>query len=342
MNNSNVYIAGLPRDINEQSLRELFMNYGDIVSVRIMPGRTAHQSNFAFVKFNSEAEAQAAIHNVNGKPMHDGGRLIVKMADKELQAGGAPRDTHSQTNIHISGLPLDMDEETFRMLFVEFGPIKSVKMALEPRIKKKYGFINFFDSLCATAALKKMHKRMYNGHELYVKYAVFTEKSPPPPNMMMQHYASLAYPASAPVQQQPSFAPVATSSRSSGWDSAAPPAVPAIIRSNGSVPAIIKPNSNREQAGMPTLGQALPVGPVLPVGPIRKDPSTQRSEPYGTPAPAPMSMGGMGGGSLSELLGTVAPVSTSTAGVASGAFSSGGLGNPAPMSNRNAGLGDLL
>lgn len=290
MSNSNVYIAGLPRDINEQSLRALFMGYGDIVSVRIMPGRTAHQSNFAFVKFNGEAEAQAAIHNVNGKTMHDGGRLIVKMADKELQAGGAPRDTHSQTNIHISGLPLDMDEETFRSLFVEFGPIKSVKMALEPRIKKKYGFINFFDSLCATAALKKMHKRMYNGHELYVKYAVFTEKSPPPPNMMMQHYASLAYPAPvAPVQQQ-SFAPAATASRSSGWDSVPAPTVPAIIRSNGSVPAIIKPG-NQTQAGMPTLGEALPVGPLLPVGPIRQNSSTQRSEPYGTATPAPVSTG---------------------------------------------------
>eukprot|EP00930_Biecheleria_cincta_P083501 TRINITY_DN73069_c0_g1_i1.p1 TRINITY_DN73069_c0_g1~~TRINITY_DN73069_c0_g1_i1.p1 ORF type:complete len:309 (-),score=42.27 TRINITY_DN73069_c0_g1_i1:7-933(-) len=304
--NSNVYIAGLPRDVNEMALRQLFMPYGDIVSVRIMPGRQAQQSNFAFVKYNLESEAQAAIDNVNGQATHDGSRLIVRMADKELQQGGAPRDTHSQTNIHISGLPLEMDEETFRSLFVEFGPIKSVKMANEPRIKKKYGFINFFDSLCAANALKRMHKKMYNGHELYVKYAVFTEKSPPPPNLQMQHFASLSYPVSPTV---PTIASAAAP-RTTKWN----PDIPRIIPPGATLG---KSNSNWDQAG--------PVGNALPVGPVRRDSTTQRFDPYGTAATAQMSMGNVQG-----MGNVVAPTSM------------GGMGSFASTSTRCTGVGDLL
>jgi len=309
--NSNVYIAGLPREVNEQALRQLFMAHGEIVSVRIMPGRSAQQSNFAFVKFNSESEAQAAIDNVNGQATHDGARLIVRMADKELQQGGAPRDTHSQTNIHISGLPLSMDEETFRAMFVEFGPIKSVKMANEPRIKKKYGFINYFDSLCAANALKRMHKRMYNGHELYVKYAVFTEKSPPPPNMQMQHFASLACPVSPTV---PTIAPASggfqanAAPRTSRWS----PEIPRIIPPGASSSS--NSGGNWDQAGAANIGSALPVGPV------RRDFSTQRYDPYGAAAIAQMSMVGFGSaGSMSMAdmgdMGSFAPTSTVVTGV---------------------------
>lgn len=87
-----VYIGNLPFTCDEQELRDLLTRFGQPSSVRIVNDRdTGRSRGFAFASFDDEAEARAAIAELNGREM--GGRtLVVNEAQRGQDRGrGGPR-----------------------------------------------------------------------------------------------------------------------------------------------------------------------------------------------------------------------------------------------------------
>jgi RNA recognition motif-containing protein len=67
-----LYIGNLPYSVTETSLRELFAQVGEVSSVSIITDRDSGQPRgFAFVEMTSDAAAQQAISQINGKAMGD-------------------------------------------------------------------------------------------------------------------------------------------------------------------------------------------------------------------------------------------------------------------------------
>jgi RNA recognition motif-containing protein len=67
-----LYIGNLPYSVTETSLRELFAQAGEVSSVSIITDRDSGQPRgFAFVEMASDAAAQQAISQINGKAMGD-------------------------------------------------------------------------------------------------------------------------------------------------------------------------------------------------------------------------------------------------------------------------------
>jgi RNA recognition motif-containing protein len=63
-----LYVGNLTFDINNESLEELFREFGTVVSAQVIKDRDTDRSKgFGFVEMGSEAEAQAAINAMNGK-----------------------------------------------------------------------------------------------------------------------------------------------------------------------------------------------------------------------------------------------------------------------------------
>jgi len=91
----NIYVGNLAHSATEETLRPLFEQFGEIVSIKIITDRlTGRPRGFAFVQMSSNEEAQNAINKLNGYEL-EGRKLTVNEArprpKREGQGGGGPR-----------------------------------------------------------------------------------------------------------------------------------------------------------------------------------------------------------------------------------------------------------
>ena len=76
----NIYVGNLSYKLNEDDLRQVFEEYGEITSVKIIKDKYSGRSKgFAFVEMAEEEEAKAAINELNGTE-HDGRKIVVNEA----------------------------------------------------------------------------------------------------------------------------------------------------------------------------------------------------------------------------------------------------------------------
>ena len=90
--NQKLYVGSLPYKTTEEELYQIFGQYGEIVSVKIVTDRVTGQSKgFGFVEMVKADDAQKAIQGINGSEL--GGRtLVVSVArppqEREQRTGG--------------------------------------------------------------------------------------------------------------------------------------------------------------------------------------------------------------------------------------------------------------
>jgi len=95
-----IFVAGLPYDLDDAELEEIFEKFGKIISARVtMDKETGKSRGFGFVEMPNTDEAKDAIENLNDislgkKP------LVVKAAEER---GGAPGGGGSSSRGHSSG-----------------------------------------------------------------------------------------------------------------------------------------------------------------------------------------------------------------------------------------------
>jgi RNA recognition motif-containing protein len=80
-----MYVSNLSFHTNEEALRTLFAEYGNVNSVKIIADReTGRSRGFGFVEMDVVAEAQAAMKNLNNKEIE--GRALSVTVAKEKAA----------------------------------------------------------------------------------------------------------------------------------------------------------------------------------------------------------------------------------------------------------------
>ncbi|MFN2229663.1 MAG: RNA recognition motif domain-containing protein [Anaerolineae bacterium] len=84
-----IYVGNMSYDTTEDTLRELFEAFGDVVSVNVITDRaTGRPRGFAFVEMASDGAAQEAISELDGRSV-DGRTLKVNEAKpREPRSGG--------------------------------------------------------------------------------------------------------------------------------------------------------------------------------------------------------------------------------------------------------------
>ncbi len=84
----NIFVAQLDYAIQEPKLQQLFEGYGEVSSVKIVMDKfTGRSKGFGFIEMPDDAEAQAAINDLNGKEL-EGRAIVVKQANPRESNGG--------------------------------------------------------------------------------------------------------------------------------------------------------------------------------------------------------------------------------------------------------------
>ncbi len=66
----NIFVGNLSRDVSDDELKELFSNYGQVRSVKIIRDMFSQESKgFGFVEMPGLAEAQKAINELNTRDL---------------------------------------------------------------------------------------------------------------------------------------------------------------------------------------------------------------------------------------------------------------------------------
>ena len=85
----NIYVGNLPFTVSEDDVRQAFAAYGTVSSVAIIKDRETGQSRgFAFVEMPNNEEGNAAITNLNGKPLKGRALKINEARPREESFGG--------------------------------------------------------------------------------------------------------------------------------------------------------------------------------------------------------------------------------------------------------------
>jgi RNA recognition motif-containing protein len=76
-----LFVAGLPFDVDDQELHDIFSEQGTVASAKIITDRdTGKSRGFGFVEFPDDAQAQAAIKAYDGAEL-SGRTITVKVAE---------------------------------------------------------------------------------------------------------------------------------------------------------------------------------------------------------------------------------------------------------------------
>ncbi len=87
----NLFVAGLPFDMDDQELKEIFEAYGAVSSAKVILDRETRKSRgFGFVEMPETTEAENAIKKLDGASLENK-TLAVKVAEERKPNSGGFR-----------------------------------------------------------------------------------------------------------------------------------------------------------------------------------------------------------------------------------------------------------
>ncbi|MCD7849974.1 RNA-binding protein [uncultured Parabacteroides sp.] len=97
----NIYITGLNYRINDADLNDLFAEYGEITSAKVIMDReTGRSRGFGFVEMPNDAEGQKAIDTLNGTELEQKviSVSVARPRTERPSNGGGYRDRGGYNN----------------------------------------------------------------------------------------------------------------------------------------------------------------------------------------------------------------------------------------------------
>lgn len=89
-----IYVGNLAYSVNDTNLRELFEEFGEVLSSRVIIDKvTGKARGFGFVEMADDADASRAVESLNGKQFS--GRALVVNEARPREEGAAPRGPRS-------------------------------------------------------------------------------------------------------------------------------------------------------------------------------------------------------------------------------------------------------
>jgi len=202
----NLYIAGLPADATDESIRQIFGQYGVVSRCKVLPDNGS-PARVALVQMGAPEQAEWLVWNLDGNiPLgleqvvqvkyHAGGggkggapagaqswQAPAQQWQAPAQQWGAPKGgaappPTSGDNLYISGLPLDTTTESVMTLLGQYGTITSAKVLESPGKPDKVAMVRMGSTEEAKWLLENLNGNIPAGSESVISIKYATTKQP--------------------------------------------------------------------------------------------------------------------------------------------------------------------
>ncbi|XP_063057129.1 DAZ-associated protein 1 isoform X10 [Engraulis encrasicolus] len=189
-----LFVGGLDWSTTQETLRNYFSQYGEVVDCVIMKDKSTNQSRgFGFVKFKDPNCVRTVLetkpHNLDGrnidpKPCTPRGMQPEKTRTKEGWKAGKS-DSNKSKKIFVGGIPHNCGEPELRDYFNRFGVVTEVVMIYdaEKQRPRGFGFITFEAEQSVDQAVN-MHFHDIMGKKVEVKKAEPRDSKAPGPGQI--------------------------------------------------------------------------------------------------------------------------------------------------------------
>lgn len=165
----NIFVKSLEKSIDNKSLYDTFSQFGNILSCKVATDDKGNSLGHGFVHFETPEAAQAAIDQVNGKLLEGRKVYVGKFLNKrEREAAGHVSKIF--TNVYVKNVDESLcDEDKLRDVFIEFGDITSIHVAIDDDGKPRgFAFINYASPEMAKRAVDEMNNKELGGKPITV------------------------------------------------------------------------------------------------------------------------------------------------------------------------------
>ncbi|XP_038624062.1 DAZ-associated protein 1-like [Tachyglossus aculeatus] len=171
-----LFVGGLNWNTTQETLRNYFTQYGEVVDCVVMKDKATNQSRgFGFVKFKDPNSVVTVLanrphtldgRNIDPKPCTPRGTQAEKTRPQEGWKG--PRSDSKSKKIFVGGIPHNCGETELREYFKKFGVVTEVVMIYdaEKQRPRGFGFISYEDEQSMDQAVD-MHFHDIMGKEVY-------------------------------------------------------------------------------------------------------------------------------------------------------------------------------
>ncbi|URE19304.1 CBS domain [Musa troglodytarum] len=179
---NNVFVKNLSESMTEDTLQEVFGEFGKITSCIVMREGDGKSKCFGFVNFENPDDAARAVQELDGKKFDDKEWYVGKAQKKsereqELkerfeQSKQEATEKSQGVNLYLKNLDDSIGDDNLRELFSGFGAIASCKIMRDKNgASKGSGFVAFQSPEDASRALLEMNGKMIGNKPLYVALA---------------------------------------------------------------------------------------------------------------------------------------------------------------------------
>ncbi|GAB2245486.1 hypothetical protein Droror1_Dr00000979 [Drosera rotundifolia] len=178
-----IFIGGIPYDTTEETLRDHFSQYGDVLQISIMKDKiTDRPRGFGFLLFADLGVVDTVLadqHTINGRTVdvkralskddHNASRGGNTNVGRNMGSGGNVRTK----KIFVGGLPPTLSEDGFHQYFESYGHVTDVVIMYDQSTQRPRGF-GFISFDTEEAVERVLHKTFHDldGKQVEVKRAL--------------------------------------------------------------------------------------------------------------------------------------------------------------------------
>nr|DAD41575.1 TPA_asm: hypothetical protein HUJ06_015898 [Nelumbo nucifera] len=172
-----LFVGGISWETNENTLKDHFKKYGDVVESVIMRDRnTGNARGFGFVLFSDPSAADKALqdkHVILGRTVEVKKAVPRGEQQQNQQHHQQHHHPHQQQNKGSGGLSASLTEEEFKSYFEKFGRITDVVVMYDSTTHRPrgFGFITFDSEESVESVMQKSFHEL-NDKTVEVKRAV--------------------------------------------------------------------------------------------------------------------------------------------------------------------------
>lgn len=182
---NNLYVKCIPKKFTNEDLKNLFLQFGDILSAVVIKETSESPENkgFGFVCFKAASEAKNAEAKAKDLKVNDQNLFVCRALSKEQRKNQKREDrlkTFKDCNLYVKELAEDVNDEKLQNAFSQFGKVISARVMLEKKTcdsgkietrSRGFGFVCFSNKDDARKALQAAPTKEILGKILYVNIA---------------------------------------------------------------------------------------------------------------------------------------------------------------------------